>query len=113
MKWLKLPEGGKLAIPLLNLCRLLLPRQSRVGRRLRRGGEVMHDGGHIGGHGGRGVGQLVVHLHVHVGRHGGRGGAWRGHIWRGGSGAGEQVAGRVVGVGAVLQRDNRTTLFHL
>ena len=48
----KLPEGRKLAILLLNLCGLLLPRQSRVGRRLRRGGEVMHDGGHIGGHGG-------------------------------------------------------------
>ena len=109
MKCLKLPEGRKLAILLLNLRRLLL----RVGRRLRRGGEVIHDGWHGGGHGGRGVGQLVVHLHVHVGRHGGRGGAWRGHIWRGGSGAGEQVAGRVVGVGAVLQRDNWTTLFHL
>ena len=106
MKWLKLPEGGKLAILLLKLCRLLVPRQ-----RLRRGGEVMHDAGHGGGHGGRGVGQLVVCLHV--GRHGGRSGAWRGHIWRGGSGAGEQVAGRVVGVGAVLQGDNRTTLFHL
>jgi len=87
----QLPEGGKLAILLLKLCRLLLPRQSRVGRRLRRGGEVMHDGGHIGGHGGghggRGVGQLEVRLHVE--RHNGRGGAWRGHIGRGGSGAGE------------------------
>jgi len=74
---------------------------------------VIHDGGHGGWHGRRGVGQLVVHLHVHVGRHGGRGGAWRGHIWRGGSGAGEQVAGRVECVGAVLQGDNRTTIFHL
>ena len=83
MKCLKLPEGGKLAILLLKLCRLLLPRQSRVDRRLRRGGEVMHDGGH----GGRGVGQLEVRLHVE--RHNGRGGAWRGHIRRGGSGAGE------------------------
>ena len=73
----------------------------------------MHDGGYVdaGWQGGRGAGQLVVRLHV--GGHGRRGGAWRGHIWRGGSGGGEQVAGRVVGVGAVLQRDNRTTLFHL
>jgi len=71
----------------------------------------MHNGGNGGGHGGRGVGQLVVRLHG--GGHGGRGGAWRGHIWRGGSGAGEQVAGRVVCVGAVLQGDNRTILFHL
>ena len=73
----------------------------------------MHDGGYVdvGGHGGRGVGQLVVRLHV--GGHGWRGGAWRRQIRRGGSGAGDQVAGRVVGVGAVLQRDNRTTLFHL
>jgi len=102
----QLPKGGKLAILLLKLSRLLVPRQ-----RLRRGGEVMHDAGHGGGHGGRGVGQLVVRLHV--GRHGGRSGAWRGHIWRGGSGGGEQVAGRVVCEGAILQRDNRTTLFHL
>ena len=70
-----------------------------------------HGGGYGGGQGGRGVGQLVVRLHV--GRHGGRSGAWRGHIWRGGSGGGEQVAGRVVCEGAVLQRDNWTTLFHL
>ena len=111
MKWLTLPEGGKLAILLLKLRRLRLLRQSQVGRRLRRGGEAMHNGGHGGGHGGRGVGQLVGRLHG--GGHGGRGGAWRGHIWRGGSGAGEQVAGRVVCVGAVLQGDNRTTLFHL
>ena len=83
----KIPEGGKLAILLLTLCSLLHPRQSRVGRRLRRGGEVMHDGGHIGGHGGRGVGLLEVRLHVE--RHNGRGGAWRGHIGRGGSGTGE------------------------
>jgi len=82
----QLPEGGKLAILLLNFCRPLLPRQSRVGRRLRGGGEVMHDGGHVGGHGGRGVGQLEVQLHV--GRHGGRGGAWQ-DVGRGGSGAGE------------------------
>jgi len=106
----QLPKGGKLAILLLKLGRLLVPRQ-----RLRRGGEVMHDAGHGGGYGGgqggRGVGQLVVRLHV--GRHGGRSGAWRGHIWRGGSGGGEQVAGRVVCEGAVLQRDNWTTLFHL
>ena len=53
----------------------------------------MHDGGQIGGHvaggghGGRGVGQLEVQLHVE--RQNGRGGAWRGHIRRGGSGAGE------------------------
>ena len=72
---------------------------------------MMHDAGHGGGHGRRGVGQPVVRLHV--GGHGGRGGAWRGHIWRGGSGGGEQVAGRVVCEGAILQRDNWTTLFHL
>jgi len=47
----------------------------------------MHDGGHGGGHGRRGVGQLKVQLHA--GRHGGRGVAWRGHIGRGGSGAGD------------------------
>ena len=79
----KIPEGGKLAILLLNLRRLLL----RVGRRLRRGGEVTHNGGHGGGHGGRGVGQLEVRLPVE--RHNGRGGAWRGHVGRGGSGVGE------------------------